>query len=63
MTPTHLRKKLTPFISTLLFFLLWEAVCCDVPDSTFILPKPTESLAALIEKTGPAYGPMRSIRL
>ena len=49
MTPTHLRKKLTPFISTLLFFLLWEAVCWTFRIPTFILPKPTESLAALIE--------------
>ena len=49
MTRSQLGKQLTPFISTLLFFLLWEAICWAFRIPTFILPKPTETLAALIE--------------
>ena len=49
MTGLQLRKQLTPFISTLLLFVVWEAACWAFEIPTFILPKPTESLAALVE--------------
>jgi NitT/TauT family transport system permease protein len=49
MTRTQLGKQLTPFISTLLLFVVWEAACWAFRIPTFILPKPTESIAALVD--------------
>jgi NitT/TauT family transport system permease protein len=49
MRRTRLGKRLTPIISTLLFFLIWEAICWVFRIPSFILPKPTEALGALIE--------------
>jgi len=48
MTRTRIRK-LTPFISTLLLFVVWEAVCRLFQIPTFILPRPTEAFAALVQ--------------
>ena len=48
MTRTRIRK-LTPFISTLLLFVVWEAVCRLFQIPTFILPRPTEAIAALVQ--------------
>ncbi len=49
MTRARLRKQLTPIVSTLALFLLWEAACWAFRIPTFILPKPTEAAAALVE--------------
>jgi NitT/TauT family transport system permease protein len=49
MTRTRLRKQLTPFVSTLLLFVVWEAVCRLFQIPTFILPRPTETIAALVQ--------------
>jgi NitT/TauT family transport system permease protein len=49
MTPTQVRKQLTPIVSTLALFVVWEAACWAFQIPTFILPRPTEALAALIE--------------
>jgi len=49
VTPAQLRKSLTPFASTLALFIVWEAACWIFRIPTFILPKPTESFAALWE--------------
>ena len=49
MTSVQLHKQLTPFASTLALFVVWEAACRIFRIPTFILPKPTESLAALVE--------------
>jgi NitT/TauT family transport system permease protein len=48
MTRARIRK-LTPFISTFLLFVLWEAVCRLFQIPTFILPTPTESMVALVQ--------------
>jgi len=49
MMRTRLGKQLTPFISTLLLFIVWETACWAFRIPTFVLPKPTESIAALVE--------------
>jgi NitT/TauT family transport system permease protein len=49
VTSAQLRKQLTPFASTLALFVVWEAACRIFRIPTFILPKPTESLAALVQ--------------
>src|SRR5947209_18825044 len=49
MTPTQVRKQLTPIISTFALFVVWEGACWAFQIPTFILPRPTEALAALIE--------------
>jgi len=49
MTRVQLRKQLTPVVSTLALFVLWEAACQAFRIPTFILPRPTEALAALID--------------
>ena len=49
MTRTRLGKQLTPVISTLLLFVVWETVCWAFQIPTFILPKPTELIMALIQ--------------
>jgi len=49
VTSVQLHKQLTPFASTLALFVVWEAACRIFRIPTFILPKPTESLAALVE--------------
>jgi NitT/TauT family transport system permease protein len=49
MTRTRLGKQLTPFISTLLLFVVWEAACWVFRIPTFVLPKPTESFIALVD--------------
>src|ERR1700738_4949672 len=49
MTRTQVRKQLTPIISTLALFVVWEGACWAFQIPTFILPRPTEALAALIE--------------
>jgi NitT/TauT family transport system permease protein len=49
MIRTPLMKRLTPVASTLLLFLSWEAICWLFAIPTFILPTPTEAVAALIE--------------
>jgi NitT/TauT family transport system permease protein len=48
MSPDQIRKQLTPLLSTLLFFVLWEAACRAFHIPTFVLPKPSEAIAALI---------------
>ena len=49
MTRTQVRKQFTPIVSTLALFVVWEAACWAFQIPTFILPRPTEALAALIE--------------
>jgi NitT/TauT family transport system permease protein len=49
MTRLQLRKQLTPLVSTLLLFVVWQAACWTFRIPTFILPTPIESIAALIE--------------
>ena len=49
MTRSQLGKQLTPFISTLALFAVWEAACWAFRIPTFILPKPTEAFAALVD--------------
>jgi NitT/TauT family transport system permease protein len=49
MTWPRLGKQLRPFVSTLLLFLVWETACRAFRIPTFILPTPSESIAALIE--------------
>ena len=49
MTRFQVRKQLTPFVSTLLLFVVWQAACWAFRIPTFILPTPIESLTALVE--------------
>jgi NitT/TauT family transport system permease protein len=49
VTQAQIRRQLTPFASTLALFVIWEAACRMFRIPTFILPKPTESIAALVE--------------
>jgi len=49
MTRSRLQKQLTPVASTLLLFVVWEATCRALQIPTFVLPKPTETVAALVE--------------
>jgi len=49
MTRTQVRKQFTPIVSTLALFVVWEAACWAFQIPTFILPRPTEALAALID--------------
>ncbi len=44
-----LTKRLTPIVSVLAFFLLWEAACWAFRIPSFILPKPSEAIVALVE--------------
>src|SRR5947209_6137926 len=49
MTPLQVRKQLTPIVSTLLLFVVWQTACWMFRIPTFILPTPIESIAALVE--------------
>ena len=49
MTHVRFRKQLTPVVSTLLLFAVWQAACWTFRIPTFILPTPLESMAALME--------------
>src|SRR6516225_4723049 len=49
MTRLQLRKQLTPLVSTLLLFVVWQAACWTFRIPTFILPTPIESITALVE--------------
>src|SRR5437764_414182 len=49
MTPLQVRKQLTPVVSTLLLFVVWQTACWMFRIPTFILPTPIESMAALVE--------------
>jgi NitT/TauT family transport system permease protein len=42
-------KNMTPVISVTTFFAIWEIICWVFGIPSFILPKPSESIAALIE--------------
>ena len=46
---SRLRRKLTPIVSVLVFFAVWEAICWIFRIPSFLLPKPSEALMALIE--------------
>ncbi len=49
MTRRRFLLKITPLLSTLGFFLLWEAVCRVFSLPPFVLPKPTEIVHVLID--------------
>src|SRR5437588_7770714 len=49
MTRPQLRKQLTPIVSTLLLFVVWQAACWIFRIPTFILPTPIDSITALLE--------------
>jgi NitT/TauT family transport system permease protein len=49
MTRPLVPRRLRPFISTALLFLVWEGACRVFQIPTFILPTPSESFVALIE--------------
>jgi NitT/TauT family transport system permease protein len=47
--------KLAPFVFTLGFFVLWEAVCRAFSISTFVLPPPSAVFAALVQYQKPLF--------
>src|SRR5262245_21365775 len=49
MSRARLSKQLRPVLSTTLLFVVWEVACRALHIPTFILPTPSESIAALIE--------------
>jgi NitT/TauT family transport system permease protein len=49
MTRRKLLLKVTPLLSVVLFFLLWEALCRVLGLPSFVLPRPTEILQVLIK--------------
>ncbi|MDO8876122.1 MAG: ABC transporter permease [Pseudolabrys sp.] len=49
MTRRKLLLKVTPLLSVILFFLLWEVICRLLALPPFVLPRPTEILQVLIK--------------
>jgi NitT/TauT family transport system permease protein len=49
MNVHRLLHQASPWLATILFFLAWEVGCRVLKIPTFVLPSPSESVAALIE--------------